>query len=128
VTIDNNGVHGAPNPAAPRAVSSRRAAGRQLRPIEFFRRLCVPVKTGYACLVDGKSGDSRSSGEVRGGFRARCSGYLTAMERTTLFQDDLTEERMRTPIEREETEHTLALDPDVEDVEADDDEDEDLDD
>lgn len=50
------------------------------------------------------------------------------MERTTVYQDDLTEERMRTPIEREETEHTLALDPDVADVDDDDDDDEEDDD
>jgi hypothetical protein len=54
------------------------------------------------------------------------------MERTTLYGDDLTEERMATPVQREENEHTLALDPDVEDVdedeEEDDDDDEDLDD
>jgi hypothetical protein len=56
------------------------------------------------------------------------------MERTTLYEDDLTEERSRTPVEREETEHTIALDPGVDDDddddedETDDDEDEDLDD
>ena len=52
------------------------------------------------------------------------------MERKTLFEDDLTEERAATPVQREENEHSLALDPDVEDDEDDDDDedDEDLDD
>jgi hypothetical protein len=50
------------------------------------------------------------------------------MERTTLYQDDLTEERMPTPAEREEHEHLVSLDPDVVDDgddDADDDDDED---
>jgi hypothetical protein len=60
------------------------------------------------------------------------------MERTTLYQDDLTEERSSTPVEREDNQYDLALDPvdaeddDVEDEDEDDaedeDEDEDLDD
>ena len=62
------------------------------------------------------------------------------MERTTLYEDDLTEERQPTPVQREENEHTVALDPDVLDADEDDadeddeegeqadDEDEDLDD
>jgi hypothetical protein len=56
------------------------------------------------------------------------------MERTTLYENDLTEERSATPVEREEAQHTLALDPDVaaddddDDEEEDDDESEDLDD
>ncbi|MGD0475351.1 MAG: hypothetical protein ABSB70_19360 [Candidatus Velthaea sp.] len=54
------------------------------------------------------------------------------MERTTLYEDDLTEERSSTPVEREEVQHTLALDPDIDpgddDDDEDDEEDEDLDD
>ncbi len=55
------------------------------------------------------------------------------MERTTLYEDDLTEERMSTPVQREEDAESLALDPDVLDEEDEDDEDlededEDLDD
>jgi hypothetical protein len=50
------------------------------------------------------------------------------MERTTLYEDDLTEERSSTPVEREETGHTLALDPDIDADEDDDDDDEDDDD
>jgi hypothetical protein len=49
------------------------------------------------------------------------------MERTTLYEDDLTEERSSTPAEREELGHTLALDPDV-DADEDDDTAEDDDD
>lgn len=53
------------------------------------------------------------------------------MERTTLYEDDLTEERDATPVQREEAAESLALDPDTddEDDEEDDeaDEDEDLD-
>jgi hypothetical protein len=47
------------------------------------------------------------------------------MERTTLYEDDLTEERSSTPVEREENQHALALDPDIDAGEDDDDEDED---
>ncbi len=47
------------------------------------------------------------------------------MERTTLYEDDLTEERTSAPAEREENAHTLALDPDLEDDDDDDDDDED---
>jgi hypothetical protein len=56
------------------------------------------------------------------------------MERTTLFESDLTEDRLPGPLEREENAHRVALDPDVdaddddEELDADDDEDEDLDD
>jgi hypothetical protein len=56
------------------------------------------------------------------------------MERTTLYEDDLTEERMSTPVQREAVAESLALDPDVLDEEDEDededfeDEDEDLDD
>ncbi len=55
------------------------------------------------------------------------------MERTSLYQNDLTEERLPTPAQRDDVEHTLALDPDVdadadEDDDEDDDEAEDLDD
>ena len=60
------------------------------------------------------------------------SGTLSPMERTTLYEDDLTEERSSTPVEREEVQHTLALDPDIDpgddDDDEDDEEDEDLDD
>jgi hypothetical protein len=47
------------------------------------------------------------------------------MESSTLYEADLTEERMATPIQREENEHTLTLDPDVQDAVEDDDEDDD---
>jgi hypothetical protein len=50
------------------------------------------------------------------------------MERTTLYEDDLTEERLPSPTQREETAHGLALDPDVDDDDDDDDDDEDEDD
>jgi hypothetical protein len=63
---------------------------------------------------------------------------MGGMERTTLYEDDLTEERQPTPVQREENAHSVALDPDVlgedaaavepadqDDDEADDDEDDD---
>jgi len=61
------------------------------------------------------------------------------MERTSLYEDDLTEERNPTPVQREENAHSIALDPDVvdtadpveeddEDEDEDDDDDEDLED
>jgi hypothetical protein len=50
------------------------------------------------------------------------------MERTTLYEDDLTEQRLPTPAQREEQAHSLALDPDVDDVVEDDDDDDDDDD
>lgn len=56
------------------------------------------------------------------------------MERTTLYQDDLTEERMVTPAKRDDVSQTQAMDPDVagdadgEDVVEDDDDDDDDDD
>ena len=58
------------------------------------------------------------------------------MERRDLYQDDLTEERMPTPGDREEAAHTLRLDPDAksadddddDEVEEDDDEDDEEDD
>jgi hypothetical protein len=66
------------------------------------------------------------------GFSHRGVGYLSAMERTTLYEDDLTQERLPTPSQREEAAHDLALDPDADDEEdeddEDDDDDEDLDD
>lgn len=52
-------------------------------------------------------------------------GYGAHMERKELYQDDLTEERLPTPAQREEVEHTIALDPDTS---ADDDDDDDEDD
>jgi hypothetical protein len=58
-------------------------------------------------------------------------GYAAGMERTTLFENDLTEERSADPVTREDQAHLLALDPDVEaddDDEDDDAESEDLDD
>ncbi len=50
------------------------------------------------------------------------------MERTTLYEDDLTEERTTSPVQREQTAHSLALDPDIDDDDDDDDDDEDDDD
>ncbi|GAC1425904.1 MAG: hypothetical protein NVSMB5_20310 [Candidatus Velthaea sp.] len=50
------------------------------------------------------------------------------MERKELYQDDLTEERMPTPAQREENEHTMALDPDTSADDDDDDEEDDDDD
>ena len=55
-------------------------------------------------------------------------GTPTPMERTTLYEDDLTEERDATPVQREESAETLALDPDVDDDDADADDDEEDDD
>jgi len=49
------------------------------------------------------------------------------MERTSLYEDDLTKERTPTPVQREETAQSLALDPDVVDT-PDDEDDEDDDD
>ncbi len=45
------------------------------------------------------------------------------MERSTLYEDDLTDERMPTPVEREESAHATTLDPDVDDDDDDDEED-----
>jgi hypothetical protein len=53
-------------------------------------------------------------------------GTLSPMERTTLYEDDLTEERSATPVEREDAQYDLALDP-VEDEDEDEDEDDDED-
>jgi hypothetical protein len=50
------------------------------------------------------------------------------MERTALYENDLTEERSATPIQREEAQHTLAMDQDVEDDEEDEDDVDDLED
>ncbi len=47
------------------------------------------------------------------------------MERATLYQDDLTQERASTPQQREENAHVIALDPDSDDLDDDDDEDDD---
>ena len=55
----------------------------------------------------------------------RSVGYAAPMERSTLYEADLTEERMATPIQREQNEHTLRLDPDVQDADDDDEDDED---
>jgi hypothetical protein len=60
-----------------------------------------------------------------GGFRVRRSGYGTRMERTILYEDDPTEERLPTPDQREQNERALALDPDVTLDEDEEDEDED---
>jgi hypothetical protein len=49
------------------------------------------------------------------------------MERTTLYEDDLTEERSATPVEREESQYDLALDPGEDDDDDDDDDEEDED-
>jgi hypothetical protein len=52
------------------------------------------------------------------------------MERTTLYENDLTEERSSTPVEREENQYDLALDPvdaEAEDAEEEEDEDDDED-
>jgi hypothetical protein len=47
------------------------------------------------------------------------------MERTTLYEDDLTEERDSSPVAREEQAHTMQLDPDIDDDDDDDEDDED---
>ncbi len=47
------------------------------------------------------------------------------MERTALYEDDLTEERTSSPVEREEIAHSLALDPDIDDDDDEDDDDDD---
>ncbi len=57
-------------------------------------------------------------------FRPLNAGYGAFMERTDLYQDDLTEERLPTPADREENSHTIALDPNI-DADADDMDDED---
>jgi hypothetical protein len=46
------------------------------------------------------------------------------MERRDLYQDDLTEERLPTPAEREDAAHTTRLDPDTLGEDDDDDEEE----
>ncbi len=51
------------------------------------------------------------------------------MERRDLYEDDLTEERGPTPVQRDNVAHTLTLDPDtlspLDDVDDDDDDDDD---
>ena len=47
------------------------------------------------------------------------------MESRELYQDDLTEERLPTPGDREDAAHTLRLDPDIKNEGADDSDDDD---
>ena len=54
------------------------------------------------------------------GFRTVARGYAEAMERRTLYEDDLTEERDPTPAQREDVAETTELDPADDGVEDDD--------